>query len=927
MSKIIPFPRGSEWSRWDLHIHTPASFFWNDGKKLSEMDTAEKEVAIKKFILVVNNSNVDVFAVQDYWTFDWILELRKYLIAHPDELKKKVLSGMELRVESSTDYRLNIHVILSDSLTNQQLSDFKSELKIRIGTTQKNVSNEALIEFAKSLDISKAKHHGYGDPSKLNDSQLLELGSKTAVVTRDSLTKAFTHIPKGSGFILLPYDTSDGLLELDWRNHPQDDNYFMQTANIFESRDQRNIDLFNGIETKENTLFFKNFFKTLGNKTKPCIAGSDAHKFSDYGKYPSNKTTWIKANPTFEGLTQIVYECAGRVRIEELQPEAKASHTLIDRIEYKTSGTSTKTVYFNQNLNSIIGSRAQGKSNLLKNIVYAIDPEQCKLRGITSKDFYPLKNFKVIWSDGKENTLDLSESKEKGILFIPQKYLGELVYENDPRFDNFIIDLFENREDFKKASEIYKSFESLNVIEITSTIRNILTTLKSGREKSELLKKLGKIEDQDKEIVVIEDKIKKFGKTASITPAELKEYELLNNSKTAKNKEINSITQDINSYEELRQEEIINADKLLNLTFSKYSLTKIKGVLLDSDKTFKEDFIDTEVKELKKINIVKNKEIVAVDKLIKPLQDKLNESKTLLELTALLEKRKIIKKQVEELNKELVVLRESYNQSKKEIITIYQRYEKEYSDVDINLGNLDFSQVKLVISFDMSQFIKVIDDNINYHNSTDFRKDTEKKYTTANKFLNNPIQWSYSKVTFAVLIKELMEGLLSEKLHLKTGKDLETVLLELLKNRYKINFIESITNKKGVKFSEMSDGEQMITLLEFIFKFDDYNYPVLLDQPEDDLDSKAISKTIVDFIKLEKSKRQIIIVSHNANLVVCSDSEEVLISEKNGRSNPEFEYTSGAIEDTYINKEIVELLEGGAIALKKRMQKLNISEK
>lgn len=123
--------RGSEWRKWDLHVHTPASFHWNGGKVLSDMDETEKEEAIKKFVKTVNDSDVEVFAVQDYWTFDWILELRKYLRDNPGELKKTVLPGMELRVECATDFRLNIHAIISDKVSDQELRDFRSELKIR----------------------------------------------------------------------------------------------------------------------------------------------------------------------------------------------------------------------------------------------------------------------------------------------------------------------------------------------------------------------------------------------------------------------------------------------------------------------------------------------------------------------------------------------------------------------------------------------------------------------------------------------------------------------------------------------------------------------------------------------------------------------------------------------------------------------------
>ncbi|NJL77617.1 MAG: hypothetical protein HC892_23860 [Saprospiraceae bacterium] len=95
------------------------------------MSAEEKTEEIKLFIDTVNKSDVAVFCLMDYWTFDWYLELQEYVAINTDELKKTVFPGMELRIESPTDYRLNIHVILSDKLSKQELIDFKSELNIR----------------------------------------------------------------------------------------------------------------------------------------------------------------------------------------------------------------------------------------------------------------------------------------------------------------------------------------------------------------------------------------------------------------------------------------------------------------------------------------------------------------------------------------------------------------------------------------------------------------------------------------------------------------------------------------------------------------------------------------------------------------------------------------------------------------------------
>ncbi|MEP2446439.1 MAG: TrlF family ATPase, partial [Balneola sp.] len=150
---MTKFPKGSEWRKWDLHIHSPASFYWNGTKKLWEMTPEEKISEIKNFIEILNDSDVEVFCLMDYWTFDWYLLLQEYLNENPEELNKTVFPGIELRVECPVDYRLNIHCILSNDLSKQEIIDFKSELYIR--SIDKKLSDDSLKRFALSLDESK----------------------------------------------------------------------------------------------------------------------------------------------------------------------------------------------------------------------------------------------------------------------------------------------------------------------------------------------------------------------------------------------------------------------------------------------------------------------------------------------------------------------------------------------------------------------------------------------------------------------------------------------------------------------------------------------------------------------------------------------------------------------------------------------------
>jgi hypothetical protein len=92
------------------------------------------------------------------------------------------------------------------------------------------------------------------------------------------------------------------------------------------------------------------------------------------------------------------------------------------------------------------------------------------------------------------------------------------------------------------------------------------------------------------------------------------------------------------------------------------------------------------------------------------------------------------------------------------------------------------------------------------------------------------------------------------------------------------------------------------------------------DQPEDDLDNEFINEELIQLFTEIKEFRQVIIVSHNANLVVNSDSEQIIIAKNDLGS---LNYISGSLENEIINDGICTILEGGAIAFEKRKNKYN----
>ena len=115
---------------------------------------------------------------------------------------------------------------------------------------------------------------------------------------------------------------------------------------------------------------------------------------------------------------------------------------------------------------------------------------------------------------------------------------------------------------------------------------------------------------------------------------------------------------------------------------------------------------------------------------------------------------------------------------------------------------------------------------------------------------------------------------------------------------------------------KLSIGQKGTVLLKLMLAEGDY--PLLIDQPEENLDNNFIYNDLVKAIRDAKNNRQIIIATHNANLVVNTDAEQIIVA--NYIDNKIF-YKSGSLENLTIKNEITSLLEGGEEAFKKREEK------
>lgn len=110
-------------------------------------------------------------------------------------------------------------------------------------------------------------------------------------------------------------------------------------------------------------------------------------------------------------------------------------------------------------------------------------------------------------------------------------------------------------------------------------------------------------------------------------------------------------------------------------------------------------------------------------------------------------------------------------------------------------------------------------------------------------------------------------------------------------------------------------------MLIFYLLVDRDTRPLVVDQPEENLDNQTIYSVLVGAIKEAKKRRQIILVTHNPNLAVVCDAEQIIVASIDKRDGNRVAYESGSIESAGINPKLLDILEGTRPAFNNRGQK------
>jgi len=131
---------------------------------------------------------------------------------------------------------------------------------------------------------------------------------------------------------------------------------------------------------------------------------------------------------------------------------------------------------------------------------------------------------------------------------------------------------------------------------------------------------------------------------------------------------------------------------------------------------------------------------------------------------------------------------------------------------------------------------------------------------------------------------------------------------------------------EGKDLAMLSPGERGTLLLVFYLLIDKSDLPLVIDQPEGNLDNHTVAKVLVDCIREARNRRQVFIVTHNPNLAVVCDADQIIYAEMDKENGNAITYISGSLESPAMSKYVTDVLEGTRWAFSVRGSKYKIGE-
>lgn len=892
--------RGSEWRRWDLHIHTPFTKL-NDQFKIekkerieiveklkkekediseSEIDDKLNEEKWKKFCELLNESEVECFGITDYFSVENYINLvenrEKYNLNSNVVLFPNVetrVTGLVGKGKNKSSF-VNVHLIFDNQISNNVLNKFIREI---------NIKNEKSIKLNYLDDIdSLVSKDGFKHIPSINDIE----NSLINTFGSDYHKKVIIMIPNGY----------DGLENNECTNISSNHKFKKNMVDIIQTTNTKDINFHLG----------KNCLDTF-NKQYPCVSGSDSHSYLDLEQYPKEKSTWIKADKTFEGLKSIIFEPKFRVKIQETNPSIKVDSKVIDSIEFFDDKIGPKKLYFNEDLNSIIGGRSSGKS-LLLSILANKTLNIKEVKGDNESYNNMIKDFsnntKIYDKKGNEITSMIVE-------FFYQDKLQE-ISRNQVKINEFILNTIGKQERVEKEESNINSKVS-KLIELKSEYINKLNKL------DQLIHEDSKIQD----LSILNENIESIKEKISKIDLKFSDEEIVKiNEKNSEKEKIEKLIEEnknkLSILESSKDKEFASI-KLNNYTdLNTLFPDELSEIIVELD-LLNSKFRDIINKLNEKLLIIQSKLEGALKKLLnddlfKRYLDGIKNSPELDKLNLSLETEKENLKLKVKLQENLKKYKKECSDYVDKILALIKEI-LQYTEIEI----LNRKGIKINYSskINIKKICEVFSNNIKTSQLVykSFALGEFKEIALLSERNTNIIEIK----DFFDTVKNILSSTKNE--HYKVGMSKETFLEDILKFEFLVFDYDIFYN--NLEFIKMSEGKKSLVLLLIKLELGEEDCPILIDQPEDNLDNKSIIEDIVDYFKEEKNKRQIFIVTHNANIVISCDSENVIIANEHdiknkNPNNIKYYYKNGSLENKEIKENVCEILEGGITAFKNR---------
>ncbi len=855
---------GSEWRKWDLHFHTPSSY-----------DYGDKSITNDKIIEVLSEKEISVVAITDHHIIDIVRITNLQKLGKSKDIT--VLPGIEFLSDAKGKVPIHFIGVFSEKCNMEyiwgQIENRTNIAKIK-GEGKKE--NEVYCDLEDTIKLVK----------ELGGAVTIHAGEKT-----NSIENITHSLPHGEA-------------------------QKTEIANL--------VDIYELGKVDDKKGYLDIVFPAI-KKHIPMIICSDNHNVN---KYIIKENCWIKADCTFEGLKQVIFEPTQRVRIQTLKPHEKAGYQVIDSVNISHNDFFSQRIYLNQNLNSIIGGRSTGKSVLLGAIAKKLNcDKEVKFGNEEYTKFVEevVSNIIVTWKDG-------GIDDGRNIEYFPQSYMYRLAKNKSNELDRLIEGIVKQDLPSNALISEYQLFSSENNTSITNNINKLFQLNDDLIKHKNLLREKGdekgikyEIEKLEKELQVSKQKIK-------ISDAQLTEYselkvrlDVLINTNENIDKQVlkiqslkskffvnNDIDFDLISLDDDNTRTIKESFKKIQEKFQTEWNNEIDQVLSLNNRRVEENKIA--ISEIEKNDVyIDGIEVFISNKQYKDSEEKLKIQK--IKLTDI----QVIRKEMEDLKTQINSLKSSVKESHR---SYFKKIEDIKERLSISSGKL---QIEASARLNEKDFKELLSWSIN--------QQSQQGQDIVNITIN-------SNEDFFAVSHDLFEKLLKQSVTLKGGNTHIGLCQKLLSTNFfeiSYNIIYEDT------FRQMSEGKKAFVVLMLLLDFSNKDCPILIDQPEDDLDNRAIYKDLVKYLKNKKKERQIILVTHNPNIVVGADSELIIVANQNGTDTPnengsKFQYASGSLENTKnyernvkitleaqgIKEHVCEILEGGNEAFKKREMKYAI---